>query len=539
MICPSKLMIDASFFKKAGLIIFRGPLVINVCISSNYLLINLFRICIRNVNIIDGLEAHDFGHFSWSYVFFLQILFSITLLFFLLSFFFCLELSLYIMYRKRMIILSSCSSWSLVLNPRKLKGQSISEILRIPSSMSWACKKCTFINPPSQNSECQICFSPASPLRPSSSSSSSSSSTWSCKACTFLNPYKNTSCEVCDTRCPLLSLSNFPDLNDTTEHDSSVGSVFFPLRPCNKRKAIDIVDRHDSPQPPKLVKPSNIPDNIDSVKAFGSLKILSYNVWFREDLELHKRMKAIGDLVQLHSPDLICFQEVTPNIYDIFKQSCWWNVYRCSVSSEMAYSKPYFCMLLSKLPVKSFSSKPFGNSVMGRELCVAEVEAAGGKSLVVATSHLESPCLGPPKWDQMYSKERVEQANEALNLLKKHPNVVFGGDMNWDDKLDGQYPLQGEWIDAWSQLRPNENGWTYDTKSNQMLTGNRTLQKRLDRFICCFRELKICSIEMIGMEAIPGLSYNKEKKVRKEIKQLVLPVLPSDHYGLLMTISGK
>lgn len=39
-----------------------------------------------------------------------------------------------------------------------------------------------------------------------------------------------------------------------------------------------------------------------------SLKILSYNVWFREDLELQKRMKAIGDLVHLHSPDLICFQ---------------------------------------------------------------------------------------------------------------------------------------------------------------------------------------------------------------------------------------
>ena len=39
-----------------------------------------------------------------------------------------------------------------------------------------------------------------------------------------------------------------------------------------------------------------------------SLKILSYNVWFREDLEVHKRMKAIGDLIQLHSPDLICFQ---------------------------------------------------------------------------------------------------------------------------------------------------------------------------------------------------------------------------------------
>ncbi|KAK7264463.1 hypothetical protein RJT34_32072 [Clitoria ternatea] len=437
------------------------------------------------------------------------------------------------------LIASLSSSLSFVLkNPKKkITG---SEILRIPSAMSsWACKKCTFVNPPSQKSECQICLSSASPPLPSSPSPSSSSSSpkWSCKACTFFNPYSNSTCEICDTRCPVLLISNS---NDTTDHDSDVGSVFFPLRHCNKRKTIDNEDDSSEPlnlKPEASSKAIKVAENLDSGNAFSSFKILSYNVWFREDLELHKRMKAIGDIVQLHSPDFICFQEVTPNIYDIFKQSTWWNGYRCSVSSEMAYSRPYFCMVLSKHPVKSFSNKPFSNSMMGRELCIAEVEDGSGKSLVIATSHLESPCPAPPKWDQMYSKERVEQANEALNILKKHPNVIFGGDMNWDDKLDGQYPLQGGWIDAWSQLRPNENGWTYDTKSNQMLTGNRTLQKRLDRFICRFHDLKISSIDMIGMDSIPGILYNKEKKARKEIKQLVLPVLPSDHYGLLLTIS--
>lgn len=176
---------------------------------------------------------------------------------------------------------------------------------------------------------------------------------------------------------------------------------------------------------------------------------------------------------------------------------------------------------------------------MGRELCIAEIEAVNGKQFVVATSHLESPSPAPPKWDQMYSKERVEQAHEAINLLKKYPNVVFGGDMNWDDKLDGQFPLEDGWIDVWSQLRPTESGWTYDTKSNPMLRGNRTLQKRLDRFMCSFRDFKISSIDMIGMEEIPGVSYYKEKKAKKETKQLVLPVLPSDHYGLLLTISSK
>ncbi|KAL2495404.1 endonuclease/exonuclease/phosphatase family protein [Forsythia ovata] len=56
-------------------------------------------------------------------------------------------------------------------------------------------------------------------------------------------------------------------------------------------------------------------------------KILSYNVWFREDLEVQKRMKSLGDLIQLHLPDVICFQEVTPNIYKIFQQSSWWKDY--------------------------------------------------------------------------------------------------------------------------------------------------------------------------------------------------------------------
>lgn len=39
----------------------------------------------------------------------------------------------------------------------------------------------------------------------------------------------------------------------------------------------------------------------------SAVKILSYNVWFG-DLEIHKRMEALGELIQLHSPDVICFQ---------------------------------------------------------------------------------------------------------------------------------------------------------------------------------------------------------------------------------------
>ncbi|XP_008789821.2 tyrosyl-DNA phosphodiesterase 2-like [Phoenix dactylifera] len=252
------------------------------------------------------------------------------------------------------------------------------------------------------------------------------------------------------------------------------------------------------------------------------IKIMSYNIWFREDAQVHGRMQAIGRLVQQHCPDLIFFQEVTPTIYGIFQSFEWWKDYNCSVPPERATRK-YFCMMLSKLPVKKFQCVPFENSTMGRELCLAYIDVGMGNKLIAATTHLESPT--PP---EMNSAERVAQAKEAINLLNHSSNVVFGGDMNWDEGSDGSFPQFDGWADAWTDLRPGENGWTYDTKSNPMLKGNFPLQKRLDRFVCKLADFRLIDISMIGMEAIPGLLYYKKSKV--------LPVLPSDHYALLLTM---
>ena len=50
-------------------------------------------------------------------------------------------------------------------------------------------------------------------------------------------------------------------------------------------------------------------ENLENLKEVSSaIKILSYNVWFAEDLEVHRRMQAIGDLIRLHTPDVICLQ---------------------------------------------------------------------------------------------------------------------------------------------------------------------------------------------------------------------------------------
>lgn len=117
------------------------------------------------------------------------------------------------------------------------------------SSSSWSCTKCTFLNSPSQKLNCMICLTPLPTPSPLSISSNDEPK-WACKACTFLNTYKNSACDICGTRSPSSSsLLGFDDLNDSEVLESnnnnsnnpncSVGSVFFPLRRCSKRKAMD------------------------------------------------------------------------------------------------------------------------------------------------------------------------------------------------------------------------------------------------------------------------------------------------------------
>lgn len=81
-------------------------------------------------------------------------------------------------------------------------------------------------------------------------------------------------------------------------------------------------------------------------------------------------------------------------------------------------------------------------------------------------------------------------------------------------------------------------GFTYDSKANPMLTGSR-LQKRLDRIYCQLQDFEVVSLEMVGTAPIPDLTYQKERKVKGRVQMMTLPVLPSDHFGLLLKVRYK
>eukprot|EP00959_Pyramimonas_sp_CCMP1952_P313875 6570700-Pyramimonas_sp.AAC.1 len=110
--------------------------------------------------------------------------------------------------------------------------------------------------------------------------------------------------------------------------------------------------------------------------------------------------------------------------------------------------------------------------------------------------------------------------------------------MNWDGGLDGsgrdgRPPLGERWVDVWEQCRPGDPGHTLDTKANPMLT--YSLRKRLDRVFCCLGHFELVNVEMVGTEPIEGVTY--DKMVRGKPKSL--PVLPSDHFGLVVTLKPR
>ena len=80
-------------------------------------------------------------------------------------------------------------------------------------------------------------------------------------------------------------------------------------------------------------------------------------------------------------------------------------------------------------------------------------------------------------------------------------------------------------------------GFTYDGVANGMLASR--LRSRPDRVLtrlCGWRLKSPAGVQLLGKEAIPGVTYVKTVKRKGEIVPLTLPVLPSDHFGVCVTL---
>ena len=276
------------------------------------------------------------------------------------------------------------------------------------------------------------------------------------------------------------------------------------------------------------------------------LTYITWNVWHNNKLELIKRMEAIGDIIELNKADIVCFQEVSPFMLDILQHGSWYT--NGNYSSTIL---PSFGVLAGLRDFNVIMTKhefvrdsiqfiPFSNTSR-RHLIITPIKLKnnGNKIVYAATSHLEYRASDRGKEER---KRQIKYSMELLDDKQFNNNVIFGGDMNWHDATkhhedDGDLNelLNSNWTDCYNKLYPDKKGYTYDPKTNGMLSRYHQ-QRRLDRILYKNNgDLRLKSIQIIGKETIPNLNYVKTHKRKHKSVRKILPVLPSDHYGLKAT----
>ncbi len=239
------------------------------------------------------------------------------------------------------------------------------------------------------------------------------------------------------------------------------------------------------------------------------LRILSWNLWFDDQLQI-ERLLSILSYIEPLQPDVIGFQEMT-SISDAFfaDQNIDFSRIYHRIRAELPDWQWYWEGLYSRLPIGESSGRfSYRHSEMGRGITILHVPEY---DLVVGCTHLES--------ENEHALRRDQLSRAILHLEDfETRNIILVGDTNArkDERLNDLLPRH--WRDAWEFLKPDDPGYTVNSKVNPMGYGKR--QARLDRCFYYCKDFQPTQIKLVGTE--PEKTESGQK------------FLPSDHFGLLI-----
>ena len=256
---------------------------------------------------------------------------------------------------------------------------------------------------------------------------------------------------------------------------------------------------------------------------FGSrrsleIKMLTYNIWLSDE-KMQERMEALGEIVEDREPHLLTFQEVTHDNLAVLQEQRWFSRYHLvpwppDLAKE---GKSHFVVILSSFPVERWQVYTLKTSPRNRTLVVAETKSSFSSAeagFVIATTHLA--------YSAYNTRLREEQLKESIKIISAYENVCVMGDLNIEDKVDGDIILPSPWIDAWLSIPGNtdNNGYTWDRSKTPFTSvikksvNATSYQARLDRVLCKLSDFKVKEMRIVG-----------DKMTKSGI-------LPSDHFGL-------
>ena len=167
----------------------------------------------------------------------------------------------------------------------------------------------------------------------------------------------------------------------------------------------------------------------------NELNIISYNIWFDHMLET-ERIESLIRIIHNKVADIICLQEVKPNIFRILVSQL--KKYKYHYPKKIDHN--YGCAIFSRYPIKKTQTHEFNNSLMGRSLLIVQIDYPAhleinngidikDTEIVIATTHFESQFNR-----NIENTTKLEQYEESERLLEKlyssHENVILCADLN-------------------------------------------------------------------------------------------------------------
>lgn len=239
------------------------------------------------------------------------------------------------------------------------------------------------------------------------------------------------------------------------------------------------------------------------------INVVSYNIWFDDKLSL-KRTLSLANTVQTKNPDIICLQEVIPEVHDVLKLLL--KDYKFCFPQKI--TKNYDCVIFSKYPIKKCLVYPYKNSTMGRCMTVIQINF-NNIDIVFANTHFESLFKKTEP-----NKEKIKQYEIGQQILETlyntYKNVILCTDTNVLDHEEHYFNsiyLDNGWTDAWMKLGNENNKYTYDSEKNIHLNNKFYKTKymsRIDRILAKGDNCKLLNFDII--------------------KGIILE--PSDHFGV-------
>jgi len=255
------------------------------------------------------------------------------------------------------------------------------------------------------------------------------------------------------------------------------------------------------------------------------ITFVSYNIWFDTTLCI-ERLISLIEILLILDPDVICLQEVRPEIYNFLIGHL--NNYRYRFPKKI--NKSYGCVTFSRYPITKCLDYEFTNSDMGRSLIVTKIEYPYKNTeddkneitidkidIVVANSHFESIFK-----KNIVNDTKLKQYELSAILLNKlygtFKNIILCTDTNLMDHEEEYFDKifdETSWKDLWKMKGSNLNKYTYDSYENVHLATKLPKFKyksRIDRIIY---KTKNCYAEEFNI-----------------LKADIGCIEPSDHFGV-------